>query len=127
MCPGFLKPFNILRYYFIFGGRNYFFLYSLTVSIESLVWIALDRFVAVVWPMKFHLITSRFRSFTIASAWIVALTVNSLDLYLSDLLKENGKIGCIADTLQIGYFLHCANSSYNDFILRYSSYLAETR
>ena len=43
--------------------RNFVMAVSLTVSIESLVWIALDRFVAVVWPMKFHLITSRFRSF----------------------------------------------------------------
>ena len=51
--------------------------------------------------MKFHLITSRFRSFTIASTWIVASTVNSI--YLSDLLKENGKIKCIADTTSLLY------------------------
>ena len=74
--------------------RNYVMAVSLTVSIESLVWIALDRFVAVVWPMKFHLITSRFRSFAIASTWIVALAVNSTDLYLSELLKDNENIRC---------------------------------
>ena len=47
--------------------RNYVMAVSLTVSIESLVWIALDRFVAVVWPMKVHFITFRFRSFAITS------------------------------------------------------------
>ena len=83
--------------------KNYVMAVSLTVSIESLVWIALDRFVAVVWPMKFHLITSRFRSFAIASTWIVALTINSMDLYSSDLLKENGQIRCIKDTTSLLY------------------------
>ena len=81
---------------------------SLTVSIESLVWIALDRFVAVVWPMKVHFITFRFRSFAIASTWFVALTVNSPDLYLSELLKEYENIRCSEDKtsllfLVIGY------------------------
>ena len=75
--------------------RNFLRTVSLTVSIQSLVWIALDRFVAVVWPMKVYLITSRFRSLAITSTWILALTANSVDLYLSDLLKENGKIRCI--------------------------------
>ena len=77
--------------------KNFVMAVSITVSIESLVWIALDRFVAVVWPMKFHLITSRFRAFAIASTWIVALTVNSADLYLSKLRKQYGKITCSED------------------------------
>ena len=77
--------------------RNFVMAVSLTVSIESLVWIALDRFVAVVWPMKVHLITCRFHSFAVASTWIVALTVNSADLYLSELLMENEKITCSED------------------------------
>ena len=88
--------------------RNYVMAVSLTVSIESLVWIALDRFVAVFWPMKAHLITFRFRCFAIASTWIVALNVNSPDLYLSELLRENQKIRCSEDKtsylfLVIGY------------------------
>ena len=77
--------------------KNFLRSVSLTVSILSLVWIALDRFVAVVWPMKVHLITSRFRAFAIASTWLVALTVTSTDLYLSDPLEENGTITCIED------------------------------
>ena len=67
---------------------------SLTVSIESLVWIALDLFVAVVLPTKLHLISSRFRAFAIASTWIVAVMFNSIELHVSDLVKENGEIMC---------------------------------
>ena len=83
--------------------RNFLRTVSFTVSIESLVWIALDRFVAVVWPMKVHFITSRFRAFAIASTWIVALTVNSADLYLSEFLKKNGKMRCIKDRTSLLY------------------------
>ena len=55
---------------------------SITVSTQSLVWIAVDRFVAVaVLPMKVHLISSRFRVFAIASTWIVAMAGNSVYLY----------------------------------------------
>ena len=85
--------------------RNFVMAVSLTVSIQSLVWIALDRFVAVVWPMKVHLITSRFRSFAIASTWIVALTVNSPDLYLSELLKDNGRIRCSEDKTSLSFLV----------------------
>ena len=71
---------------------------SVTVSIESLVWIALDRFVAVVFPMKVYLISSRFRVLAIASTWIVAVTFCSVHLYTSKLVEENGKIGCMSPT-----------------------------
>ena len=46
---------------------------SVYVSVQSLTWIALDRFIAVVFPMKVHLISSRFRVLAIASSWIVAV------------------------------------------------------
>ncbi|KAJ7323377.1 Galanin receptor type 1 [Desmophyllum pertusum] len=68
---------------------------SITVSAQSLVWIAVDRFVAVVLPMKVHLISSRFRSFAIASTWIVAMAGNSLFLYFFQLVElKNGDISC---------------------------------
>ena len=60
---------------------------SIAVSVQSLVWIALDRFVAVVFPMKAHLISSRFRALAIASTWIVAMVIKSLDLYVLDLVE----------------------------------------
>ena len=95
--------------------KNFVIAVSLTVSIESLVWIAVDRFLAVVWPMKVHLITSRFRAFAIASTWIVALTVNSADLYLSKLRKEYGKMTCIEDRISVLFIV----ISYTRFVLLY--------
>ena len=67
---------------------------SLFVSIQSLVWIALDRFLAVVFPMKAHLISSRFRVFAITSTWIVAMIVRSLDLYALDLVHITDGVIC---------------------------------
>ena len=78
--------------------RNFLTAVSLTVSIESLVWIAFDRFFAVIWPMKVHLISPRFHAFAIASTWILAVLFNSLDLYYSNLIKLNVRIVCYTDT-----------------------------
>ena len=74
--------------------KNFLMSVSLTVSIESLVWIALGRFVAVVLPMKIHFVSSRFRVVAIISSWIFALFINSLDLYVSELVEENGRMTC---------------------------------
>ena len=73
---------------------NFLAAVSLTVSIESLVWISIDRFVAVVFPMKLHLISSRFRAFAIASTWIIAVMINSIELHASDLGEDSGTITC---------------------------------
>jgi len=45
---------------------------SLLVSAQSLVWIAIDRFVAVVFPVKLGLISSKIRTIAVASTWILA-------------------------------------------------------
>ena len=45
---------------------------SLFVSVQSLVWIAIDRFVAVVFPMKLGLISTKIRIIAIVSTWILA-------------------------------------------------------
>ena len=74
--------------------KNFLTVVSLTVSIGSLVCIALDRFVAVVLPMKIHFVSSRLRVVAIMSTWIFAFIVNSLDLYVSELVEENGKMTC---------------------------------
>ena len=67
---------------------------SSTVSIGSLVCIALDRFVAVVFPLKVHLISSRIRSVVIATIWILAVMINSFDLYSVDLEGKTGETIC---------------------------------
>ena len=67
---------------------------SFAVSTQSLVWIGLDRFVAVVFPMKVHYISSRFRAFAISSTWIVAMSVRSIDFYLLHLVEEADEVIC---------------------------------
>ena len=77
---------------------------SISVSIQSLVWIALDRFVAVVLPMKVHLISSRFRVFAMASTWLLAMVGNCLDFYIYELAEEGEEKVCMklyGDTLLI--------------------------
>ena len=81
---------------------------SITVSTGSLVWIALDRFLAVVFPMKLHLISSRFRAFAIASTWIVAMLGNAFHIYAFELIEENEQ-----DTI-------CSN--FNNISLVYMTY-----
>ena len=46
---------------------------SLLVSIQSLIWIAIDRFIAVVFPMKARFISSNVRVKAIISTWILAV------------------------------------------------------
>ena len=67
---------------------------SLTVSVQSLLWIAMDRFVAVVSPLKANLISSRFRAFAIASTWVVAVLISSTDLYTTKLVEVGGNFYC---------------------------------
>lgn len=67
---------------------------SASVSLESLVWIALDRLVAVVLPMKVRLISRRVRAFGIASTWITAIVINSVDLYMYDLVEKHHTLRC---------------------------------
>ena len=43
---------------------------SLFVSAQSLVWIAIDRFVAIVIPIKLGLFSTKIRTIAIASTWI---------------------------------------------------------
>ena len=45
---------------------------SLLVSVQSLVWIAIDRFVAVVFPLKLGLISRKIRTIAIVSTWVLA-------------------------------------------------------
>ena len=55
---------------------------SLTVSIESLVCISIDRFVAVVIPLKAHLITARVRTVAITFTWFIAVFLHSVEFYM---------------------------------------------
>jgi len=45
---------------------------SLFVSVQSLMWMAVDRFLAVVFPIKLGFVSSKIRAIAIVSTWIVA-------------------------------------------------------
>ena len=81
---------------------------SFIVSLQSLVWIAADRLVAVVFPMKVHLISSTSRRIAIASTWLVSVAVNSYDLYVYEVFEENGMVICLEnfDKTAYAYFIY---------------------
>ena len=67
---------------------------STAVSIQSLVLIAVDRFGAVVFPLRFPLISSKLCPFFILATWIVAIAVNSTELFVSKLVEYAEKLVC---------------------------------
>ena len=83
---------------------------SVYVSVQSLTWIALDRFIAVVFPMKVHLISSRFRVLAIASTWIVAVLCGSASSIDSKVVHKNGALDCTEKTTLISRYVGAACS-----------------
>ena len=83
---------------------------SVYVSVQSLTWIALDRFIAVVFPMKVHLISSRFRVLAIASSWIVAVLCGSVFSIDSKVVHKNGALDCTEKTTTISQYAVAACS-----------------
>ena len=67
---------------------------SVTVSIQSLVLIAVDRFGAVVFPLRSPLIRSRLCPFFILATWIVAIAVNSPKLFVNKLVEYPEGLFC---------------------------------
>ena len=58
---------------------------SISVSSHSLVIIAVDRFLAILHPLKARLITVRTRRLLIASTWIVAMAIHTPYFFALDL------------------------------------------
>ena len=65
---------------------------STAVSIQSLVLIAVDRFGAVVFPLRSPLISSKLCPFFILATWIVALAVNSTEFFVLKLFEYPGEL-----------------------------------
>ncbi|XP_068756598.1 QRFP-like peptide receptor [Montipora capricornis] len=78
--------------------ENFLLNVSLCVSVQSLLWIAIDRFIAVVFPMKIKMISSRFRAIAIASTWTVAIVVHSKDFFVVKVHEYNGLTLCTEDS-----------------------------
>ncbi|XP_020616434.1 neuropeptide FF receptor 2-like [Orbicella faveolata] len=105
LYPIFLIPRAIQRLYinsWLIGGplgqvlcKLVFFLpeVSLSVSIQSLVLIAVDRFGVVVYPLRSPLISSKLCPFFILATWIVALALFSPYLF-SKLVQYPGRLAC---------------------------------
>ena len=67
---------------------------STAVSIESLVLIAVDRFGAVVFPLRSPLISSKLCPFFILATWIIATAVFSPDFFAYKLVEYSGRLVC---------------------------------
>ncbi|KAL9962174.1 hypothetical protein ACROYT_G031254 [Oculina patagonica] len=67
---------------------------SINVSAQSLVWIAIDRSVAVVFPLKRGLISTKVRTVAIVSTWIVAGLFNFPVLITFGLVEQRNDTLC---------------------------------
>ena len=67
---------------------------SIGVSIQSLVLIAVDRFGAVVFPLRSPLISSKLCPFFILATWIIAIAVASPYFFASKLIEHQGQLFC---------------------------------
>ena len=64
------------------------------VSVQNLVLIAVDRFGAVVFPLRSPLIRSKLCPFFISATWIVAAAFISPHLFTYQLVEYSGEILC---------------------------------
>ena len=67
---------------------------SVLVSIQSLVLIAVDRFGAVVFPLRSPLISSKLCPFFILATWIIAMASYSPYLFAFKLVDYQGGLAC---------------------------------
>ena len=74
---------------------------SLLVSVQSLVVIAVDRFVAVVFPLRVSLLTSKRCLLYIVSIWIVSMLVAIPHLHANILFEFDGKYFCLTDWKEV--------------------------
>ncbi|KAL9954586.1 hypothetical protein ACROYT_G042147 [Oculina patagonica] len=77
---------------------------SFTVSIQSLVLIAVDRFGAVVFPLRSPLISSKLCPFFILATWIVAMVGQSPYLFALKLVEYQGGLMCGTICLESGTY-----------------------
>ena len=90
---------------FLIGGQlglalcklvRFFSFVSCAVSIQNLILIAVDRFGAVVFPLRSPLIRSKLCPFFILATWIVAAAVSSPDLFTYELVEyPEGTCRCV--------------------------------
>ena len=70
---------------------------SFTVSIQSLVLIAVDRFGAVMFPLCSPLINLKRCRFFILATWIIAIAIFCPNLFASKVVESPEGLACVAD------------------------------
>ena len=85
------------------------------VSIQNLMLIAVDRFGAVVFPLRSPLIRSKLCPFFILATWVVALAVSSPYLFAVKLVENSGRKQCDPNAGWKEAFGE--SSSYQDFLV----------
>ena len=127
LYPIFLIPWNLSYLHtnsFLIGGQlgqalcklvPFFGNVSFTVSVQNLILIAVDRFGAVVVPLRSPLIRSKLCPFFILAAWIVAVAVNSPDLFTYELVEYPEGNWCVVEWKKS----FGESSSYASFVLAY--------
>ena len=126
--PIFWIPWNLsdlhTNYLFLIGGKlgqvlcklvPFFSNASFTVSIQNLILIAVDRFGAVVFPLRSPIIRSKLCPFFILATWIVAVAVNSPDLFTFELVEYPERTWCVQKWKKA----FGESSSFASFVLAY--------
>ena len=70
---------------------------SFVVSIQNLILIAVDRFGAVVFPLRSPLIRSKLCPFFILATWLVAVAVSSPHLFANELVESSERTQCVTE------------------------------
>ena len=108
LYPIFVIPWRLsnlhTNYSFLIGGQlgqalcklvPFFIAVSFTVSVQNLILIAVDRFGAVVFPLRSPLIRSKLCPFFILTTWIVAVAFHSPDLFTYELVENPKGASCV--------------------------------
>ena len=91
---------------FLIGGQlglalcklvRFFSFVSCAVSIQNLILIAVDRFGAVVFPLRSPLIRSKLCPFFILATWLVAVAVSSPHLFANELVESSERTQCVTE------------------------------
>ena len=89
---------------------------SLSVSTQSLVLIAFERFLAVVYPITYKKITLKIRCILVASTWIMAMAIHSPYFYTFRLLADEDDYLVCQPSWEPAFEPKSAHLRYNIFL-----------
>ena len=129
LFPIFLIPWNLSKMHttsLLIGGSlgqafcklvPFFGDVSILVSIQNLILIAVNRFGAVVFPLRFPLIRSKLCPFFILATWIVAVAFTSPYLFIVEIVESPEGTWCAFEWEKV----FGESSSHASFVLAYYS------